>query len=85
MKPKLYLPRVRGRGQWLRGAAPRLRSGVVAKRSYPEPEARGGWEKPPHAQSQGQRPGGATRGAVAAPVQEGLAQLSYVEGQEGQR
>ena len=82
MKPKLYLPRVRGRGQWLRGAAPRLRSGVVAKRSSPEPEARGGWEKPPHAQSQGQRPGGATRGAVAAQVQEGLEEVSPVEGQE---
>ena len=83
MKPKLYLPRVRGRGQWLRGAAPRLRSGVVAKRSYPEPEARGGWEEPPLARGQG--PGRSThvQGAVAALAQEGLEELYHVEGQEG--
>ena len=36
-----------------------------------------------HARGQGQRPGGASRGAVAAQVQEGLEELSHVEGQEG--
>ena len=39
------------------------------------PEARdGGWEDQPHVQ-----------GAVAARAQEGLEELSHVEGQEGQR
>ena len=39
------------------------------------PEARGGgWEDQPHVQ-----------GAVAARAQEGLEELSYAEGQEGQR
>ena len=34
---------------WLRGATPRPRSGVAAKRSYPTPEARGSSrEKLPH-------------------------------------
>ena len=43
------------------------RPGVVTLRSHPEPEARGGsWEEPPGAQGQGQRPGGATGGVVAA-------------------
>ena len=46
--------------------------------SHPEPEARGGtWEKPP-AQGQGQQPGG----VVATQAQEGLEELSNVEGQE---
>ena len=41
----------------------------------PTPEARGGgWEDQPHVQ-----------GAVAAWAQEGLEELSHVEGQEGQR
>ena len=39
------------------------------------PEARGsGWEEQPHLQ-----------GAVAARAQEGLEELSHIEGQEGQR
>ena len=39
------------------------------------PEARGGsWEDKPHVQ-----------GAVAAQAQEGLEELSYVEGQEGRQ
>ena len=54
---------------------PCLRPGVVAERSYPKPEARGGsWEEQPHIQ-----------GAVAAREQEGLEELSHVEGQEGCR
>ena len=74
-----------------RGTTPRPRSGVAAKRSYPTPprlrpgeaawrsipmhEARGGGrEYQPHAQ-----------GAMAAWAQEGLEELSHVEGQEGRR
>ena len=42
---------------------------------YPTPEARGGsWKEQPHVQ-----------GAVAAWAQEGLEELSHVEGQEGWR
>ena len=53
---------------------PRLRPGAVAGRSYPTPKARGcGLEDEPHVQ-----------GAVAGRVQEGLEELSHVEGQEGQ-
>ena len=47
----------------------------MAERSYPTSEARGGgWEEQRHVQ-----------GAVAAGAQEGLEELSHVEGQEGQR
>ena len=47
----------------------------MAGRSNPTPEARGGGqEDQPHVQ-----------GAVAAQAQEGLEELSHVEGQEGQR
>ena len=68
---------VQGQGQRPRGATPRPRSGVEARRSYrtpphprpgaaggksyPTTEARGGgWEEQPHAQGQGQQPGGPT-------------------------
>ena len=55
------------------------------------PEARGGgWEGPPHAMTPEAR--GSSRknqphvqGEVAAWAQEGLEELSYVEGQEGRR
>ena len=48
-------------------------------------EARGGGpEEPPHAGGQGRWLGGATQGAVVAWAQEGLEELSHVEGQEGQ-
>ena len=58
----------------LGGATPPPRSGAIAGRSYPMPEARGGgWEEQPHVQ-----------GAVAAWAQEGLEELSHIEGQEGQ-
>ena len=60
-------------GWRLRGVTPRPRSGVAAGRSYPASEARGGgWEEQPYVQ-----------GAVAARVQEGLEELSHIEGQEG--
>ena len=52
---------------------PSPRSGAAARRSYPTPEARGSSrEDQPHVQ-----------GAVAAGAQEGLEELSHVEGQEG--
>ena len=47
----------------------------MAERSHLAPEARGGGrEEQPHIQ-----------GAVAAQAQEGLRELSHVEGQEGRR
>ena len=53
--------------------SPRPRA--AAGRSSPTPEARGGGrEDQPHVQ-----------GAVAARAQEGLEELSHVEGQEGRR
>ena len=80
------LPHVQGQGQRPRvpgcagtGTAeksyPSPRPGVAAGRSYPMPEARGGGRgDQPHIQ-----------GAVAARAQEGLEELSRVEGQEGQQ
>ena len=66
------LPHVRGQGQKPRGPHA-LR--VVAKRSYPTSEVRGGGqEEQPHVQ-----------GAVAAGAQEDLEELSHVEGQEGRQ
>ena len=70
-----------------RGATLRPRS-VAARRSYPMSKVRGGWEKPPRTRGQGRQLGGAThargqaRGVVAAQSQEGLEELSHVEGQE---
>ena len=53
--------------------SPRIRA--AAGRSNPMPEARGGaWEDQPHVQ-----------GAMAARAQEGIEELSHVEGQEGRR
>ena len=68
------LPRVRGQAGQAKGVTPRPRSGAAAGRSYPTPEARGSSrEDQPHVQ-----------GAVAVWAQEGLEELSHVEGQEGQ-
>ena len=70
---------VAGRGH------PRPRSGA-AGRSHLAPEARGGDpKKPPGARGQGRQLRGATQGVVAAQAQEGLEELSHVEGQEGRR
>ena len=66
---------------------PSPRSGVAARRSYPTSEVRGsGREELPHAQGQGQWQGGQphVQEAVATRAQEGLEELSHVEGQEGQ-
>ena len=62
---------------------------MVAKRSYPASEVRGsGREELPHAPMPEARGGGwedqpHVQGAVAARAQEGLEELSHVEGQEG--
>ena len=67
------LPYVRGQGQ--RPRVPGCDGAGMAERSYPESEVRGGGrEEQPHVQ-----------GVVAARVQEGLEELSPVEGQEGCR
>ena len=61
------------------------------KRSYPASEVRGGGrEELPHAPTPKARGGGRedqphVQGAVAAWAQEGLEELSHVEGQEGRR
>ena len=66
------LPCVQGQGEQLGGATPCLMPVAAAGRSNPTPEARGGgWEEPHHVQ-----------GVVAAWAQEGLEELSHVEGQE---
>ena len=65
-----------------RRSYPRWRP-VAAGRRHPSSEVRGGREKPPGARGQGRRPEGAPRGAaVAVQAQEGLEELSHVEGQE---
>ena len=66
-----------------RGAAPPPRSGAAAERSYPVSEVRGGGqEELPHAQGQGQQPGGATpQGAVQA--QEGERSYSMFKVRRG--
>ena len=61
----------------------------AAERSYPASEVRGGgWEELPHAPKTEAKGGGGeeqpqVQGAVAARAQEGLEELSHVEGQEG--
>ena len=61
----------------------RSREELAAGRRHPESEVRGGsWEEPPTPEA---RPGGATRGSVAAQAQEGLEELSHNEGQEQRR
>ena len=86
------------KGRRPRGVTPRPRSGGgegAAERSYPASEVRGGsQEELPHTPSP--RPGAASevrgssredqphvQGAVAARAQEGLEELSHIEGQEG--
>ena len=82
---------VRGQERLPGGAAARPRSGVAAERSYPTPphpsqgRRPGGATPRPHTRARG---GGLedqphVQGAVAAGAQEGLEELSHVEGQEG--
>ena len=88
------LPHVRG--QWRPGGdTPSPRSGA-ARSSHLVPEARGGdLKEPPGARGQGRQLGGATRSPRPGPAagrsnrrsggcaaQEGLEELSHVEGQE---
>ena len=62
----------------------RLRRRRNSREELPKSKARGGGpEEPPCAPGQGRRLGGATPGGVAALVQEGLEELSHIEGQEG--
>ena len=73
--PTPLSPRPGAMGRRSYPTLPRLRSRAVARRSNPTPEARGGgWEDQPHVQ-----------GAMAAQAQEGLEELSHVEGKEGLR
>ena len=61
------------------------------ERSYPDSEVRGSCRKElphdptPEARGDGQEDQPHVQGAVAARAQEGLEELSHVEGQEGQR
>ena len=63
----------------------------AAERRYPASEVRGGgWEEifqapKPEARGGGREDQPHVQGAVAARAQEGLEELSHVEGQEGQR
>ena len=84
-----------------RGATLRPRPGAVARRSYFASEVRGNdLEEPPRVRGHGWGLGGGTprpgpgvapgrathvQGAVAALAQEGLEELSHVEGQEGRQ
>ena len=74
--PYAPMPEARGGGREELPHAPSPRPGATGGRSYPQaptPKARGGGrEDQPHFQ-----------GAVAARVQEGLEELSHIEGQEG--
>ena len=64
-------PHARGQGRWLRGVTPHLRRVAAGMRH-------------PHIRGQGPL-GEATQGAVAAQAQEGIGELSHVEGQEWRR
>ena len=73
-------------GRWPRGVTPRPRSGGTAQRRYPASEVRGGDQRSYLAS--GVRGGGRedqphVQGAVAARAQEGLEELSHIEGQKG--
>ena len=63
----------------------------MAEKRYPASEVRdGGWEELPHALTPEARGGGGeeqphVQGAEAARAQEGLEELSHIEGQEGRQ
>ena len=71
--------------------SPRPRSGGAAERSYPASEVRAGCRKElpqapkPEARGGGREEQPHVQGAVAARAQEGLEELSHVEGQEGRQ
>ena len=67
----------RGSGEEIplvQGKEQQMRFAGAAMRRYPTSKVRASGREPPHIQ-----------GAVAARTQEGLEELSHVEGQEGQR
>ena len=73
-----------GQGQWPR--VPGCDGTGTAERSYPASEVRGGgWEELPHSRARGgsREDQPHAQGALAARAQEGLEELSHVEGQEG--
>ena len=82
-------------GRRPRGVTPRPRSGAAAGRRYPHapsprPGAAGRRAELPHAPKPEARGSGRedqshVQGAMAAWVQEGLEELSHVEGQEGRQ
>ena len=82
---------VRGQGWRPGGAIPHPRSGAAAERRYPANEVRGdSWQELPHApipeaSGGGQEDQPHVQEAVAAWAQEGLEELSHIEGQEVQR
>ena len=78
-------PHVQGQGQQGE-ATSHPRPGVVTLRSHPKPEARGSsWEEPPTPEASASGREEQIKGAVAEQAQEGLEELSHVEGQERQR
>ena len=80
--PLAPMPEARGSG-WEEQPMPEARDGD--KRSYPTSEVRGsGREELPHTRGQGQQREELPR-AMDARVQEGLEELSHIEGQEGRR
>ena len=82
--PERRQPHVGSEGQQRR--VPGCEGAGIAERSYPASEVRGsGQEELPHAGGQGLRREDQLhiQGAVAAQAQEGLEELSHVEGQEG--
>ena len=77
------------RGAATRGATPSPRSGAAARRRYPTPPhprpgAVAGRSNPtPKARGSGLEDQPHVQGAMAVRAQEGLEELSHVEGQEG--
>ena len=76
------------KGRWPRGVTPHQRSGAAAESTRLR-RRRNGQEELPHAPTPEARGGGQedqphVQAAVAARAQEGLEELSHVEGQEGQ-
>ena len=66
----------------IKGDLFRLRRLRNCQEELPKSKVSGGWEETPRVRCQGRRPGGATGGVVAAQAQEGLEELSHVEGLE---
>ena len=73
-------------GRWPRGVTPCLRSGAVAESARLQRRRNSGEELPKsEVRCGGQEDQHHIQGAVAVLAQEGLEELSHVEGQEGRR